>query len=114
MRTLAIIGGGGWGTALSCVLAQRFAEVRLWVREQDLAERMAASRVNDAFLPGVTLADNVHPGHSLRDALAGVDIVVSVMPSHVVRDVYEAMLPCLTPGTRLVSATSVTRSSSKG
>jgi len=105
MQTLAIIGGGGWGTALSCVLAPRFAEVRLWVREPDLAERMAASRVNDAFLPGVTLADNVLPIHSIEAVLTGADIVVSVMPSHVVREVYKEMLPWLAPTMRLVSAT---------
>lgn len=105
MQTLAIIGGGGWGTALSCVLAPRFAEVRLWVKEPDLAERMRASRVNDVFLPGITLAENVFPGHSLESALAGADVVVSVMPSHVVREVYEEMAAWLTPTMRLVSAT---------
>ncbi len=105
MPTLAIIGGGGWGTALSCVLAPRFEEVRLWVREKDLAERMAISRLNDVFLPGVPLAANVHPGHSLQATLAGADILISVVPSHVVREVYLAMLPWLTPAMRLVSAT---------
>jgi len=105
VRALTIVGGGSWGTALSCVLAARFAEVRLWVREPDLAERMSASRVNDVFLPGVALPDNVSPGHSLEAALAGADVVVSVMPSHVVREVYEEMAVWLTPTMRLVSAT---------
>ncbi len=105
MRNIAIIGGGSWGTALSCVLAPRFGEVRLWVREADLAARMRDSRVNDVFLPGVRLADNVVPGHSLEASLSGAGIVVSVMPSHVVREVYEEMLPWLTPAMRLVSAT---------
>jgi len=105
VKTLAIIGGGGWGTALSCVLATRFEEVRLWVREPDLAERMRASRVNDVFLPGVRLPKNIAPAHSLEAALSGSDIVISAMPSHVVRELYEEMLPWLTPTTRLVSAT---------
>jgi len=105
VRTLSIIGGGGWGTALSCVLAPRFAEVRLWVKEPDLAQRMSVSRVNDVFLPGVALADNVLPGHSLEAAVTGADVIVSVMPSHVVREVYEEMVPWLTPTMRLVSAT---------
>jgi glycerol-3-phosphate dehydrogenase (NAD(P)+) len=105
MRTLAIIGGGGWGTALSSVLAPRFAEVRLWVREPDLAERMRSSRVNDVFLPGIALPANVLPGHSLENALVGADIVISVMPSHVVRQVYEEMTPWLNPAMLLVSAT---------
>ena len=40
MQTLAIMGGGSWGTALACVLAARFARVRLWIYEADLAARM--------------------------------------------------------------------------
>jgi len=66
---------------------------------------MRASRVNDVFLPGVTLAPNILPGHSLETALAGAEIVISVMPSHVVRALYEEMLPLLTPAMTLVSAT---------
>jgi glycerol-3-phosphate dehydrogenase (NAD(P)+) len=105
VKTLAIIGAGAWGTALSCALAPRFGEVRIWVHEQDLAERMAASRMNDVFLPGVKLAENARPGSSLGNALSGADVVLSVMPSHVVREVYEQMTPWLTPHVRLVSAT---------
>jgi glycerol-3-phosphate dehydrogenase (NAD(P)+) len=105
VHTLAIIGGGAWGTALSRALAPRFDEVRLWVKEAGLAARMASSRVNDVFLPGVLLAENTQPAHSLEAALRGADVVVSVMPSHVVREVYEQMTPWLTPSMRLVSAT---------
>jgi glycerol-3-phosphate dehydrogenase (NAD(P)+) len=105
VQTLAIIGGGSWGTALSCVLAPRFSGIRLWVKEPDLAERMIATRINDIFLPGVFLPGNVSPGHSFEAALAGADIVLSVMPSHVVREVYAEMNPWLTPTMRLVSAT---------
>jgi glycerol-3-phosphate dehydrogenase (NAD(P)+) len=105
VQTLAIIGGGSWGTALACVLAPRFSEVHLWVKEPDLAECMRTSRINDVFLPGVTLARNVIPGHSLEVALGGADIVLSVMPSHVVREIYEEMAVWLTPAMRLVSAT---------
>ncbi len=52
MKTLAIIGGGSWGTALAIVLAPRFPTVRLWVYEADLAERMQRSRENDLYLAG--------------------------------------------------------------
>ena len=43
MSHLAIIGAGSWGTALAVVLAPRYESVRLWVREPDLAERIADS-----------------------------------------------------------------------
>jgi glycerol-3-phosphate dehydrogenase (NAD(P)+) len=102
---LAIIGGGSWGTALACVLASRFDRVTLWVHEPDLAERIEQTRVNDIFLPGIPIPPNVRAVHSLETALAGVDVVLSVMPSHAVRDIYTRMLPWLTPSMRIVSAT---------
>lgn len=105
MTTLAIIGGGGWGTALACVLTPGFEKVRLWVKEPDLAARMQQTRVNDLFLPGITIPPGVQVETSLDRALAGADIVLSVMPSHVVRDVYARMLPWLTPRMRIVSGT---------
>lgn len=104
MTRLAIIGGGSWGTALACVLAPRFDHVTLWVYEAELAERIEATRVNDVFLPGISLPANVRAEHSLEASLRDADIVLSVMPSHAVRDVYSQMLPWLKPSMRIVSA----------
>lgn len=105
MRRLAVVGGGSWGTALALVLAPKFDEVRLWVYEADLAERMARTRVNDLFLPGFELPAQVRPGADLRAAVEGADIVLSVMPSDHVRRLYTEMLPWLEPRMLFVSAT---------
>jgi glycerol-3-phosphate dehydrogenase (NAD(P)+) len=102
---LAIIGAGGWGTALACVLSQRFDRVGLWVNESDLAARMRESRINDLFLPGITLPPNIDAGHSLEATLEGAAIVLSAMPSHAVRDVYSRMAPFLDPAVPIVSCT---------
>jgi glycerol-3-phosphate dehydrogenase (NAD(P)+) len=104
LTRLAIIGGGSWGTALACVLASRFDRITLWVHEPDLAEQVERTRENSIFLPGIHLPANVRAGHSLEIALAGADVVLSVMPSHAVRDVYTRMLPSLKPSMRIVSA----------
>jgi glycerol-3-phosphate dehydrogenase (NAD(P)+) len=104
-ESLAVVGGGGWGTALACVLAPRFPRVHLWVREPELAEHMEAYRTNEVFLPGVRLPDNVYVFNAMEPVLAGAGIVLSVMPSHVVRTVYSQRLPLLQHGARLVSAT---------
>jgi glycerol-3-phosphate dehydrogenase (NAD(P)+) len=105
VKKLAIIGGGGWGTALACVLAPRFARVSLWMHEVDLAAKVAHQRVNDVFLPGIPLPANVAVCSSLPEALGAAEIVLSVMPSHVVRAVYMQMHPFLKRDTPLVSAT---------
>jgi glycerol-3-phosphate dehydrogenase (NAD(P)+) len=105
MKSLAIIGGGSWGTALSIVLAPRFPDVRLWVYEPDLAIRMAASRQNDVYLPGLTLPSPIRVVNDLGAALDGAEIVLSVMPSHLVRELYRQMGPFLNPSMVFVSAT---------
>jgi glycerol-3-phosphate dehydrogenase (NAD(P)+) len=105
LKNLSIIGGGSWGTALAVVLAPRFRNVRLWVFEADLAARMNASRENDVYLPGTPLPKNVHPTSDLDAAMEGAEIVLSVMPSHLVRSVYTRMLEFLHPSLLFVSAT---------
>jgi glycerol-3-phosphate dehydrogenase (NAD(P)+) len=104
-RCLAIIGGGSWGTALSIVLAQRFSAVRLWVYEHDLAERIRTTRVNDIYLPGFELAPNIEIVTGFAAALDSADIVLTVVPSHHARSMYEQMRPLLNEGALLVSAT---------
>jgi glycerol-3-phosphate dehydrogenase (NAD(P)+) len=102
---LAIIGAGGWGTALSCVLSPRFETVGLWVYESDLAARMRETRVNDVFLPGFELPSSVDVTDDLEAALAGADLVAGAMPSHAVRSLYTRMRPYLRPQVRIVSCT---------
>jgi glycerol-3-phosphate dehydrogenase (NAD(P)+) len=105
MTQLAIIGGGGWGTALACVLASRFDRVSLWVYEEDLALRIESSRINDVFLPGVTIPRNVRAGHSLESVLTDAEVVITAVPSHALRAVCARMVPWLNPSMRIVSAT---------
>jgi len=102
---LAIVGGGSWGTALATVLAPRFRQVRLWVHEPEIAQALQETRVNEVFLPGIVLPPNVAAGNSLEAALTGADLVLSVMPSHIVRSLYTRMLPFLHPAMPIVSAT---------
>ena len=105
MERLAVIGAGSWGTALSIVLAPRFREVRLWAFEPDLADRMQRTRENDLYLPDFSIPDNVLITNHLAAALEGANLVLGVMPSHLVRSMYGQMLAHLKPGVLIVSAT---------
>jgi len=105
LKNLAIIGGGSWGTALAIVLAPRFPRVRLWVYESDLASRMAELRVNDVYLPGFRIPENVGVTSDLEAAVEGAEVVLGVMPSHLARGMYERMTPLLQESMLFVSAT---------
>jgi len=105
VKRLAIIGAGGWGTALTRALGPRFPEIRLWVYEQDLAERLVTNRINDIYLPGFEIPPHVAPTPSLAVALDGAEIVLSVVPSHLVRGLYSQMEEFLNERMIFVSAT---------
>jgi glycerol-3-phosphate dehydrogenase (NAD(P)+) len=105
VKSLAIIGGGSWGTALAIVLAPRFPRVRLWVYEADLAARMTETRENDVYLPGFQLPRHVEIVNQFPAVLDGAEIVLSAIPSHLVRGLYQQMLPFLNESMVFVSAT---------
>jgi glycerol-3-phosphate dehydrogenase (NAD(P)+) len=105
VKSLAIIGGGGWGTALAIVLAPRFPRVRLWVYEADLAARLRETCENDVYLPGCRLPRHVEIVNQLPAALDGAEIVLSAIPSHLVREMYQQMLPFVRESMVFVSAT---------
>ncbi|HWW15889.1 MAG TPA: NAD(P)H-dependent glycerol-3-phosphate dehydrogenase [Candidatus Dormibacteraeota bacterium] len=106
MSEIAIIGAGAWGTALSIVLGRKETHrVRLWAHEKEVCETIAQHRVNEKFLPGQRIPPCVKPCNDLAEALAGADIVVSVMPSQHCRRLFERMRPHLRAETLIVSAT---------
>jgi glycerol-3-phosphate dehydrogenase (NAD(P)+) len=106
MSRIAIIGAGAWGTGLSVVLGRGgLHRVRLWAHEKEVRDSIAARRVNELFLPGQSIPENVSPTGSLAEALEDAEIVVSVMPSQHCRHLFTQMWPYLRSGMLFVSAT---------
>jgi glycerol-3-phosphate dehydrogenase (NAD(P)+) len=105
LNRLSILGAGSWGTALSIVLGPRFERVRLWAHNPGLADRVGASRENDAYLPGFRLPNNVHVTEDLGESLEGADVVLLVMPSPHLRSVFRQAVPHLESSMLFVSAT---------
>jgi glycerol-3-phosphate dehydrogenase (NAD(P)+) len=106
MSQIAVIGAGAWGTAISVVLGRKGSHrVRLWAHEKEVREAIAQHRVNENFLPGQPIPDSVTATSNLAEALAGAQIVVSVMPSQHCRRLFEQMRLHLPPEALIVSAT---------
>ena len=105
MNPIAIIGGGGWGTALAITMARIERYVRLWVYEPYLVETMIATRENPIYLPSVRIPSSVRVSNSVEEVLAGARIVIIAVPSHVYRQVFLQMLPLLNAEMIFVSAT---------
>jgi len=105
MKRISIIGAGNWGTALAATLARLNHTVVLWAYEPEVVASLRSHRENELFLPGVELPESIAATGDLAEALEGAEIVVTVMPSHVCRTLYERMLPHLRADMLFVSAT---------
>ncbi len=101
---IAIIGAGGWGTALAITQSRADREVRLWAFEHYLVETILATRENPVYLPGARIPEPVQVSNSLETTLRGAGIVIIAVPSHVFRSVMNRMLPDLLPEMMFVSA----------
>ena len=95
METVAVLGAGAWGTALSLLLSQEGQRVSLWTWMESHAKALREAQENAEFLPGFPLADTIHVTSNMEEALQGVELVVLVVPSHGFRDVLRAAKPWL-------------------
>lgn len=90
MAKIAVVGAGAWGTALSIALARKGAhQLRVWAYEAEVCDSINSRHVNEQFLPGQSIPKDVHATTSLPEALKDAEIVVSVMPSHHCRRVFQ-------------------------
>ena len=60
-----------------------------------MCESIRERRVNETFLAGLTVPGVVQVTSDLGEAVAGAEMVVSVMPSHHCRGVFRALAPHL-------------------
>ena len=96
-----MLGAGSWGTAFAMVLADAGSDVTLLARRPDLADRIARTRENADYLPGVELSDAIACTSDAATALRGAEIVVMAVPSQTLRANLVAWTPFL-PGSALL------------
>lgn len=99
---LAVIGDGGWGTALATVLASRDLPVALWSHDRAYAEEVALSRCNRKFLAGAALAEAIRVTAD-TDAVSEAEMIVVAVPTIFLRLVLERFKGKVAPGAIIVS-----------
>ena len=90
IRRAAIIGAGEWGTSLAVLLARAGLEVELGCRTREQAVAMAATRRNEAYLPGVELPESVQVTRAADLELADHDLVCLAVPARALPSVLAA------------------------
>lgn len=101
---IGVVGGGSWGTALANLLAEKGHQVDWWLFEADLCRTIEEKFENTVFLPGVSLSRNLHPSNDLLHVVEDKDLLLVVVPSHVMREVIHRIGDRLPSGCVVVSA----------
>lgn len=90
VRQMAILGTGGWGTALAVLWATWGKEILLWGHTPARVEEISRTRQNPDYLPRSELPPNVRLTSDLAKCI-GADLIVFVTPSVAFREVAERL-----------------------
>ncbi len=81
MSNVAIIGDGGWGTALALTALRNGHSVTVWGAFPDYLQEIAERRENVRFLPGIPLPPEIRWEPDRAAAVEGADAVLLAVPS---------------------------------
>lgn len=101
---IGVVGGGSWGTALADLLASKGYKIDLWVFEEEVKDQIVESNQNKVFLSGFKLSTNLRPSNDIADVVSDKNLVLVVVPSHVMRVTTQQMGRYLSKDAMIVSA----------
>ncbi|MHC8516543.1 NAD(P)H-dependent glycerol-3-phosphate dehydrogenase [Sporosarcina sp. ITBMC105] len=87
MEKITVLGAGSWGTAIAFVLAENGHDCLLWTRRTEQAVEINEQHTNAAYLPGISLPENLHSHADLAAAVAHAQTIVIAVPTKAIREV---------------------------
>jgi glycerol-3-phosphate dehydrogenase (NAD(P)+) len=101
----AVLGAGGWGTAVAVHLAKLGHGVRLWGARAESVERLRKARENERLLPGVVIPESVAITADPAEALRNADVGIVAIPTAFLRDTLPRFRPFSNSGSAYLSLT---------
>ena len=84
---ISLLGAGAWGTALAILFANSGHSVKLWFRNQQLAQQMQNQRINNKLLPDFILPKNIAVTANFDDLFVDnfADLILIATPTAALR-----------------------------
>lgn len=92
---IAMIGAGGWGTAMMIELSGKNDDLIMYCRNPETAEKIRTTRVNEEYLPDVHIPEKIRITSELKEAVEGAECVIICTPSYVVQEMAKKIAPFL-------------------
>jgi glycerol-3-phosphate dehydrogenase (NAD(P)+) len=102
---IAVLGAGSWGTALALHLAHNKQLVNLWEFDSSQVVALQRDRCNKRYLSGFSFPETINVFGDLEKAVADVQDVLLVVPSHAFRQTLKSLQPLLNDKARILWAT---------
>ena len=99
-----VLGAGSFGTCLALLLAEREYAVDLWARDPKLADAINRHHRNPRYLTQFRLPECIHATSSFEEALSEKELILSAVPSHGVREIWQRAASFVRPDALIVSA----------
>ena len=103
-KTVTVLGGGSFGTALAQLAARQGQNVRLWMRSSTRAEAINTQHRNPDYLREFELSQKILATADLYDALIDTDWIIVATPSHALRGLLEKAVEFIPPVPMVLAA----------
>lgn len=100
---VAVLGNGGFGTAIAIALQRRGHELAMWGHDRAYTEQIERTRKNPRYLEDVVLPAGVRVSPEHATVLAGAEVVFVAVPTQHVRTVLQPMVASLAAPLPIVS-----------
>jgi len=81
-KTIAVIGGGSWATALVKMLSNNVSELHWWMRNEEATQQIKDTKRNPRYLSSVIIDTKiVHVSSDLNNICKTADIIILAVPS---------------------------------
>lgn len=88
---IGILGCGNWGSVFGIIQHGNGHRVRIWEYNKERCEQVRVTRSNEPFLVGHRIPEGIEIHWDIESVITDVDLLVTAIPSQVLRDVVEEL-----------------------
>jgi glycerol-3-phosphate dehydrogenase (NAD(P)+) len=106
MKSIGVIGGGSWGTALVSLLSNNNSKTIWFVRSKDTISNIIEDKRNKKYLPNCSIdTSQIKLSNSVSETISECDIIVVATPAEHLLSTFSSVKPKNLEGKFIISAT---------
>ena len=104
-QSIAVLGGGSFGTVIANIAASNGNKVSLWVRDSEQALRINSEGANTSYHPELKLSENINASDNLESVVKNASIIFIATPSSIFETIVIRIKPLISNNIKIISCT---------